>query len=102
MCTGVIRVVDAKHSPTLSVQSFTCIDFSVSLSLSLSRLHALLARNSWNGETSGNHVKSWVIPLSWDFLVSTLTHASKELHIDTLFGALVNDVGESLALLQRG
>ena len=32
VCTGVIRVVDAKDSPTLSVWSFTCIDFSLSLS----------------------------------------------------------------------
>ena len=54
--TSVIRVVDAKHSPTLSVQSFTGID------LSLSSLHALLAQNSRNGETRGNLVKSWVIP----------------------------------------
>ena len=46
VCTGVIRVVDAKDSSTLSVQSFTGIDFS--LSLSLSSLHALLARNSRN------------------------------------------------------
>ena len=29
--------------------------------------------------------------LSWDFLVFTLTHPTKELHIATLFGAPVND-----------
>ena len=92
MCKGVIRVVDAKYSPTLSVQSFTGIDFS--FSLSLSNLHALQARNPRNGETGGNLVKSWVIPLSWDFLVCTLTHPSKELHIATLFRAPVNDVGD--------
>ena len=40
--TCVIRVVYAKYSPTLSVRSLG-IDFS--LSLSLSSLHALLARN---------------------------------------------------------
>ena len=67
---------------------------SLSLSLSLSSLHALLAQNSRNGETGWNLVKSWVIPLSWYFLVSTLTHPSKELHIATLFRALVNDVGD--------
>ena len=33
VCTGVLRVVDSKDSPTLSVWSFTGIDFS------LSRLH---------------------------------------------------------------
>ena len=43
----------------------------------------------------GNLVKSWVIPLSWDFLVSTLTHPSKELHISTLFGAPVNVLGDN-------
>ena len=53
--TGVIRVVDAKDSPTLFFRSFTGIDFS--LSLSLLSLHALLARNSRNGETGGNLVK---------------------------------------------
>ena len=107
MCTGVIRVVDAKDPLTLSVRSFTGIDYS--LSLSLSSLHALLARNSRNGETGGNLVKSWVIPLSWDFLVSTLTHPSKELHIATLFKAPVNDVGDKfgsppagLAFRRRG
>ena len=33
MCTGVIRVVYAKDSPTFSVRSFTGIDFSLSFSL---------------------------------------------------------------------
>ena len=33
VCTGVIRVVDSKDSPTLSVRGFTGIDFSLSLSL---------------------------------------------------------------------
>ena len=75
---------------------------STSLSLSLSSLHALLARNSRNGETGGNLVKSWVIPLSWDFLVSTLTHPSKELHIATLFKALVNDVGDKFGSAPAG
>ena len=96
VCTGVIRVVDAKDSPTLSVRSFTGIDFS------LSSLHALLAPNSRNGETGGNIVKSWVIPLSWDFVVSTLTHPSKELHIGTLFGAPVNDVGDKFGSAPAG
>ena len=31
VCTGVIRVVDAKDSPTLSVRSFMGIDVSLSL-----------------------------------------------------------------------
>ena len=100
MCIGVIRVVDAKDSPPLSVHSFTGIDFS--LSLSISSLHALLARNSRNGETGGNLVKSWVIPLSWDFLLSTLTHTSKELHIATLFRAPVNDVGDKFGSATAG
>ena len=39
-------------------------------------------------------MKSWVIPFSWDFLVSTITHPSKELHIATLFRAPVNEVGD--------
>ena len=91
MCIGVIRGVDAKYSPTLYIQSFTGID--VSVSLSLSSLHALLARNSRNAETGGNLVKIWVIPLFWHLLVSTLTHPSKELHISTLFRAPVNDCG---------
>ena len=50
MCTGGIRVVDAKYYTTVTVRSFTGIDFS----LSLSRLHALLDRNSRNGETGGD------------------------------------------------
>ena len=89
-----------KIPPTLSVWSFTGIDFS--LSLSLSSFHALLARNSRDGETGGNVVKSWVIPLSWDFLVSTLTHPSKEFHIATLFGAPVNDVGDKFGSAPTG
>ena len=92
MCPGVIRVVDSKDSPTLSVRGFMGIDFS--LSLSLSSLHAVLARNSRNGETRGNLVKSWVMPFSWDFLVSTLAHPSKYMHIATLFRAPVNDLGD--------
>ena len=62
--------------------------------ISLSRLHALLTRNSQNGEIGVNLVKSWVIPLSWDFVVSSLTHPSKDLHISTLFRAPVNVVGD--------
>ena len=61
-----------------------------------------MARISWNGETGENLMKSWVTLLSWDFLVSTLAHPSKYLHIATVFGAPVNDVVVSLALLQRG
>ena len=75
---------------------------STSLSLSLSSLDALLARNSRNGETGGVLVKSWVIPLSWDFLVSTVTHPIKHLHIATLFGALVNDVGDKFGFAPAG
>ena len=90
MCTGVIRVVDSKDIPYLSIQSFTGID----LSLSLSSLHALLARNSRNGETGGNLVKSRVITLSLYFLVTTLTHPSKDLHIATLSRAPVTVVGD--------
>ena len=71
-------------------------------STSLSRLHALLVQKFWNGETRGNLVKSRVIPLSWDFLVSTLTHPSKELHISTLFGAPVNDVGDKFGSAPAG
>ena len=47
-------------------------------------------------------MKSWVIPLSCDFLVSTLTHTSKELHISTLFGAPVNDVGDKFGSAPTG
>ena len=97
--SGVIRVVDAKDFPTLSVRSFTGIDLSISLSLS--SLHALLAPNSRNGETRGNLVKR-VIPLSSDFLGSTLTHLRKELHIATLFRAPVNDVGDKFGSAQAG
>ena len=96
MLKSVIRVVDSKDSLTRSVQSFTDIDFSLSSS------YALLAQNSRNGETGGNLVKSWVIPLSWDFRVSTLTHQSKELHIATLFGAPVNDVGDKFGSAPAG
>ena len=96
MCTSLIRVVDDKDSLTLSIWSFTDIDFS------LSSLHALLPRNTRNGETGGNLVKSWVIPLSWDFLVSTLTHTSKELHNATLFRAPVNDVGDKFGSAPTG
>ena len=89
MLKSVIRVVDSKDSITLSVRSFTNIDFS------LSSLHGLLlARYSRNRETCGNLLKSWVIPLYGDFLVSTLTHPSKDLHFATLFGAPVNVVGD--------
>ena len=76
------------------------IDFS--LSLSLSSLHALLARNSRNGEKGENLVKSWVITLSWDFLVSTLTHPSKDMHTATLFRAPVNDVGDKFGSAPAG
>ena len=96
VCRGVIRVIYAKDPPTLSVWSFTGIDFS------LSRLHAILARYSQNGETRGNLVKSWVIPLFWDFVGSTLSHPSKELHIATLFGTPVNDVGDKFGSPQAG
>ena len=47
-------------------------------------------------------MKSWVIPLYWDFLVSTLTHPSKELHIATLFGASVNNVGDKFGFALVG
>ena len=47
-------------------------------------------------------MKSWVISLSWDFLVSTLTHPSKELHIATLFRAPVNDVGDKFGFAPAG
>ena len=69
-----------------------------SLSLSLVYMHC------WpeTGETRGNLVKSWVIPLSWEFLVSTLTHPSKELHISTLFRAPVNDVGDKFGSAPAG
>ena len=100
MCTRVIRVVDEKDSPTLSIRSFTGIDFT--LSLSLSSLDALLAQNSRNGETGGNLVKSWIIPLSWDFLMSTLTQRRKYLHMATLFRLRSTLWAVSLALLQRG
>ena len=66
---------------------------STSLSFSL-EFTCTAARNSQNREMGGNLVKSWVIPLSWYFLVSTLTHPSKELHISTLFRAPVNVVGD--------
>ena len=100
MCTSVTRVVDAKDSPTLYL--FGASRASTSLCLSLSSLHALLARNSRNGETGGNLVKSWVIPLSFHFLVSTLTHPSKELHIATLFRAPVKAVGGKFVLAPTG
>ena len=73
----------------------------LSLYLSLFRLQALLARNSRNGETRGNLVKSLVI-LSWDFLVSNLTHPKKELHIAILFGAPVNVVGYNFGFAPAG
>ena len=47
-------------------------------------------------------MKSWVIPLSWDFLVSSLIHPSKELHISTLFRAPVNDVGDKFGSAPAG
>ena len=47
-------------------------------------------------------MKSWVIALSWDFLVSTLTYTSKELHIATLFKAPVNDVGDKFGSAPAG
>ena len=50
----------------------------------------------------GNLVKSWVITLFWDFLVSTLTHPNKELHIATLFRALVNDVAKKFGSAPLG
>ena len=45
---------------------------------------------------------SWVITLSWDFLVSTLTHPSKDLHIATLFRAPDNDVGDKFGSAPAG
>ena len=47
-------------------------------------------------------MKSWVVPLSWDFLVSTLTHPRKYLHISTLFKAPVNDVGDKFGSAPTG
>ena len=47
-------------------------------------------------------MKSWVITLSWNFLVSTLTHPSKELHIPTLFGAPTNDVCDKFGSAPAG
>ena len=99
MCTGVIRVVDAKYTPTPSVRSFTDIDFSLSFSLEFT---CTTSTKLPEGETGGNLVKSWVIPLFWDFLVSTLTHPSKELHIATLFRAPINDVGDKFGSAPAG
>ena len=49
VCTCVIRVVDAKYSPTLSVRSFTGIDFS------LERVSGLLALNSEKPAVDGEY-----------------------------------------------
>ena len=87
MCTSVIWVVDAIDSLTLSVIPSPALT-------SLSRASRLLARNSRIGQTEGNLVKSVVITLSWDFLVSTLTQPRKELHIATLFMAPVKAIGD--------
>ena len=50
----------------------------------------------------GNLVKSWVIPLSWDFLVSRQTHPSKYLCISTFFGAPVSHVGDKFGPAPAG
>ena len=89
MCRSVARVVDSKDSLTLSVSASPA-------STALSSLHALLGRNSRNGGTGGNILKSWVIPLFWDLIGSTLPQPSKDLHISTPFGMI------SLTRLQRG
>ena len=47
-------------------------------------------------------MKRWVTKLSWDFLVTTLTHPSKDMHIATLFRALVNDVGDKFGFAPTG
>ena len=47
-------------------------------------------------------MKIWVIPLAWDFLVFTLIHPRKELHIGTLFRAPVNDVGDKFGSAPAG
>ena len=47
-------------------------------------------------------MKRLVIPLSWDFLVSTLTHKSKYFHIANLFGGPVNDVGDKFGSAPMG
>ena len=47
-------------------------------------------------------MKSWVIPLSLYFLVSTLTHPGKDLHIATFFRAPDNDVGDKFGSAPAG
>ena len=96
MCTGVIRVVDGKYPPLYLFGTSRAL---TSLSL---ELHALLAQNSRNGKTGGNPVKSWFIQLSWDFLVSTLRHPGKHMHIATLFRSPVNDVGDKFGSTPAG
>ena len=98
MCTGVIRVVDAKYSPTLSVRSFPG---STSLYFSLEFTCTTGPKLS-EQRTGGNLVKIWVIPLSWDFLVSTLTHPSKDFTLLPSSGLRSTMWAISLALLQRG
>ena len=49
MCTCVIRVVDAKDFPTLSVRSFTGIDFSLSFSLEFTCSTSLKLAERRNG-----------------------------------------------------
>ena len=86
MCTGVISVLDAKYSPTLSVRSFKCIDFSLSFSLDFTCTTGPKLPERRNGRESCEELGHTTV---LGFLVSTLTHPSKDLHISTLFGASV-------------
>ena len=99
MRKGVIRVVDAKYPPTLSIRRFTGIDFSLSFSLEFTCTTGPKLPERRNRRESCEELGHTIV---LDFLVSTLTHPNKELHIATLFRALVNDVGDNLDLLQRG
>ena len=97
VCTCVIRVVDSKDTPLALFGASRA-----STSLSLSSLHALLARNSRNGETRGNVVKNWAIPLSWDFLVSTQHIQAKSCTLLPSSELRSTMWAISLALLLRG
>ena len=73
------------------------IDFSLSLEFTCTTGQKLPERRNWM-----ESCEELVIPLSWDFLVSTLTHPSKELHISALFRAPVNDVGDKFGSAPAG
>ena len=95
----MIRVVDAKDSPTLSIRSFTGIDFSLSFSLEFTCTTGPKLPKRRNVRESCEELGHTI---GLGLPVHTITHPSKDLHIATLFRAPVNDVGDKFGSAPTG